>query len=68
MQPPANVPHAADAPGPAPVAPVGTGDDSITRLLASAGDGHAEAWHRIYDLLYDDLHRIARSQIRRRSG
>lgn len=55
MQPPAHAPHA----------PAG---DSITRLLASAGDGQADAWHRIYDLLYDDLHRIARSQLRRQAG
>jgi len=58
MQPPANAPHT----------PAGADGDSITRLLASAGAGQADAWHRIYDLLYDDLHRIARSQIRRQAG
>lgn len=51
-----------------PHAPAGTQHDSITRLLASAEAGQADAWHRIYDLLYDDLHRIARSQIRRQAG
>ncbi|MBO9663724.1 ECF-type sigma factor [Dokdonella sp.] len=40
----------------------------LTRLLAQADGGHAEAWHRIYALLYQDLHRIARSQIRRQAG
>jgi len=56
--PPANAPHM----------PAGADGDSITRLLASAEDGQADAWHRIYDLLYDDLHRIARSQLRRQAG
>jgi len=50
----------------APPAPAGT--ESVTRLLAAVEEGHADAWHRIYALLYDDLHRIARSQIRRQAG
>lgn len=36
-------------------------------LLAAADAGEPDAWRRIYDLLYPDLHRIARSQIRRQS-
>lgn len=67
MQPSSNAKDMPAAPGPASP-PDGANGDSITRLLASAEDGQADAWHRIYDLLYDDLHRIARSQIRRQSG
>lgn len=40
--------------------------ESVTELLADAEEGSAEAWNRIYALLYRDLHRIARSQIRQR--
>ncbi|WP_081613415.1 ECF-type sigma factor [Xanthomonas sp. SHU 199] len=40
-------------------------DDAITQLLESAQAGQAHAWDRIYALLYQDLHRIARSQARR---
>lgn len=40
-------------------------DPAIARLLAEASDGDAAAWDAIYRLLYDDLHRIARSEIRR---
>jgi RNA polymerase sigma factor (TIGR02999 family) len=40
-------------------------DPAIARLLADASDGDATAWDGIYRLLYDDLHRIARSEIRR---
>ncbi|MEN5059426.1 ECF-type sigma factor [Luteimonas sp. TWI1416] len=40
-------------------------DPAIARLLAEAGDGDAAAWDTIYRLLYDDLHRIAKSEIRR---
>ena len=36
-------------------------------LLAAADAGEPDAWRRIYDLLYPDLHRLARSQIRRQS-
>lgn len=39
-------------------------DDSITDLLHAAQAGQAHAWDRIYTLLYQDLHRIARSQAR----
>ncbi len=42
-------------------------DDSVTRLLVEAKVGHGEAWNRIYAVLYDDLHRIARAQIRQRT-
>lgn len=65
-------PH--DAPGrPAPppgaVAPdAATAPETVTQLLAAADTGDAGAWHRIYALLYDDLHRIARSQIRQQAG
>lgn len=38
--------------------------ESVTRLLEEAQHGCADAWDRIYSLLYQDLHRIARSQIR----
>jgi len=36
-------------------------------LLAQADGGDSAAWNRIYALLYPDLHRIARSQIRRQT-
>ncbi|WP_242107576.1 ECF-type sigma factor [Luteimonas aquatica] len=42
--------------------------DSVTQLLVAAHDGREDAWHRIYALLYEDLHRIARSQIRQQIG
>lgn len=42
--------------------------ESVTRLLAAADTGDSDAWHRIYALLYKDLHRIARSQIRQQAG
>ncbi len=38
--------------------------ESVTRLLSDVRAGRPEAWDRIYALLYQDLHRIARSQIR----
>lgn len=41
-------------------------NESITRLLVQAQSGEGRAWNRIYGLLYDDLHRIARAQIRQR--
>lgn len=41
--------------------------ESITRLLADAQTGQNDAWSRIYSALYDDLHRIARSQIRNKT-
>ncbi len=40
----------------------------FAHLLALADAGQPEAWNRIYALLYSDLHRIARSQIRRQVG
>lgn len=42
--------------------------EAFAQLLAQADAGQAEAWSRIYALLYDDLHRIARSQIRQQAG
>lgn len=41
--------------------------ESITRLLedTSSESRSSDAWNRIYALLYDDLRRIARSQIRK---
>lgn len=44
-----------------------TGDaamESVTHLLIDAEAGSEEAWNQIYSLVYHDLHRIARSQIR----
>lgn len=39
--------------------------DSVTQLLARAQDGaEPAAWERIYALLYEDLRRIARAQVR----
>lgn len=42
--------------------------ESITRLLVDAQAGEDSAWNRIYGLLYGDLHRIARAQIRQRTS
>jgi len=67
MPPPFDTAHATGTAGSAPTSPAGAQADSITGLLASAEGGQADAWHRIYELLYDDLHRIARSQIRRQA-
>ena len=47
--------------GPLPDDPI----DSVTCLLIDAEGGSEQAWNRIYNLVYQDLHRIARSQIRR---
>lgn len=41
--------------------------DSVTELLADAQAGRDDAWDRIYAVLYDDLHRVAHSQIRQRT-
>lgn len=41
--------------------------ESVTELLADAQAGRADAWDRIYAVLYDELHRIARAQIRQRA-
>ena len=38
--------------------------ESVTTLIAEAQQGRQDAWERIYGLLYKDLHRIARSEIR----
>jgi RNA polymerase sigma factor (TIGR02999 family) len=48
--------------------PSGDGPTSVTALLAQAREGDAGAWNRIYASLYDDLYRLARSQLRRSSG
>lgn len=40
--------------------------ESVTGLLIAAQAGEGDAWNRIYGLLYPDLHRIARAQLRRR--
>lgn len=37
---------------------------SVTRLLVDAEEGGEDAWNQIYRLIYEDLHHIARSQIR----
>ncbi len=42
--------------------------EAFAQLLAAADAGQSTAWNRIYALLYADLHRIARSQIRRLAG
>ncbi len=42
-------------------------DGSITRLLVDAQAGAEVDWDRIYALVYADLHRIARAQIRQRA-
>lgn len=39
---------------------------SVTALLARANEGQADAWDRIYALLYRELHRIAHAQLRAR--
>jgi RNA polymerase sigma factor (TIGR02999 family) len=41
--------------------------ESVTELLADAQAGRIDAWDRIYAVLYDELHRIARAQIRQRA-
>lgn len=41
--------------------------DSVTRLLEDAQGGDEGAWDRIYALIYQDLHRIARSQVRQQA-
>lgn len=38
--------------------------ESVTQLLVEAEQTGGDAWNRIYGLIYQDLHRIARSQIR----
>lgn len=46
------------------LAPCGEAIESVTHLLVDAEAGDEQAWNRIYALVYHDLHRIARSQIR----
>lgn len=41
--------------------------ESVTTLIAGAHAGQGAAWDKIYTLLYKDLHRIARSQVRQQS-
>lgn len=48
--------------------PVVIDSEEFARLLEAADAGRTEAWNRIYAMLYADLHRIARSQIRRQAG
>ena len=40
-------------------------DDQLTRLLAAAGAGDRLAAERLYGLVYDELHRLASSNLRR---
>ncbi|HEX7804064.1 MAG TPA: ECF-type sigma factor [Pseudoxanthomonas sp.] len=37
---------------------------SVTRLLVDVDEGNDKAWNQIYNLVYHDLHRIARSLVR----
>jgi len=51
-----------------PVAPDSALEASITRLLKESGEVISQdGWSRIYALIYNDLLRIARSQIRRQT-
>lgn len=49
-------------------APVQDTAGAVTRLLMDVHSGQADAWNTIYTLLYDDLHRLARSQLWSKSG
>lgn len=40
----------------------------VTRLLGEAGRGKKEAMHQLLPLVYDELHRLARSYFRRERG
>ncbi|CAM2064347.1 Sigma-70 family RNA polymerase sigma factor [Sulfidibacter corallicola] len=40
---------------------------AITQLLAQSNQGDSEARGRVLELLYDELHRLARAQVRRRN-
>ncbi|RNF83259.1 ECF-type sigma factor [Montanilutibacter psychrotolerans] len=44
-----------------------TRDDSVTRLLMQVRAGQASAWDQILPRVYDDLHRVARAQLRQRA-
>lgn len=41
--------------------------EEVTRLLAEVREGHADAQERLYDLVYEDLRRIARAHLRGRA-
>lgn len=56
-----------DLPGNAQGAVPPAADDSVTRLLAHVRAGEASAWDRILALVYDDLYRVARAQLRQRA-
>lgn len=40
-------------------------NQTVPQLLSSASAGDAIAAHRLFDLLYDELHRLARRELRR---
>ncbi|WP_064747349.1 ECF-type sigma factor [Lysobacter antibioticus] len=40
--------------------------ESVTVLLHQARDGRSDAWDLIYTRIYQDLHRLARAQLRQR--
>jgi RNA polymerase sigma-70 factor (ECF subfamily) len=40
----------------------------VTRLLGEVGRGHKEAFNQLLPLVYDELHRLARSYFRRERG
>lgn len=42
-------------------------DHSVTRLLMQVQAGEASAWGQILPLVYNDLHRVARAQLRQRA-
>lgn len=47
----------------APPATPGPASESITQLLSRAHEGQFNVWDRIYDLIYKEMHSLARSQI-----
>ncbi len=57
-----------DVQGPSQPVPDDLETEEFAQLLADADAEQPDAWDRIYALLYPDLHRIARSQIRRLAG
>ena len=42
-----------------------TGSEDVTEVLVALRDGEVGAWDRLFDLLYDDLKKVARAQLRR---
>ena len=48
--------------------PSGETRESVTLLLGQVREGEPQAWDRIYALLYQDLHQLARMQLRRHRG